>query len=421
MDTEKPLMVAIPIPTEVPAPPSLDHLPLDVLHSATVEMLIQQNEDLSSRLKVNIRRNSQFEQKILELEKQISHKSKETELVKAQNEIILEKERVWLSQKEQKDRQLAALEKEIELLNVRYNELYSTSIYNKKQVQSELAAKQKLIERMAEKLAVYKKVRARAKEHLRHFLLSTAQDMNAHSNQIRMADSAKRILVKNFEVLKNEIVEKETVLRNQLENYKQTSTTTICTLNEKIHELTLLNSQMVERENELKTEINSLRINLHDEKKNRTKLSLISNELNELKNQKIRYKNEIQKVVERLDDHRISEEAKTKQLTIDIAATQASLAEQTENVKTCEQKILELSKDNTELSTQLESLQNLWMNAQEKLEKEELKRKSLEKINRELSQSFKDNKLQRAITKATEVDLEPITYPIYGNGPKMEV
>lgn len=410
MEKDKPLMVAIPIPTEVPPPPSLENLPLDILHSATVEMLIQQNEDLSSRLKVNIRRNSQFEQKILELEKQFNNKMKEVELIKAQNEIILEKEKFWLSTKEQKDRQMVTYEKEIELLNVRYNELFSTSTYNKKQLQAELIDKIKTVAHLKEQVSVYKKVRARAKEQLRHFLLNTAQSINAHDNQMRQADSTKRILAKNFEALKNEIVEKEVSLRNQLEQFKKISEDSIRNLNDKIQELTFINAQHADKENEYKTEINSLRINLNEEKKNRTKLTLLSQELNELKNEKISYKNEMQKIVERLDDHRIVEDAKSKQLKKDVESLKASLATQTSNVKVCEQKILELSKDNSELSNQLEALQKLWINAQEALEKEEMKRKSLEKINRELSQTYKENKVQRAIANAA-----------FGNESKMEV
>ena len=56
------------IPIELPPPPDLSNLPSHILHSGTVETLIGQNDDLMARLKVNIRRNSLFEQKILELE-----------------------------------------------------------------------------------------------------------------------------------------------------------------------------------------------------------------------------------------------------------------------------------------------------------------------------------------------------------------
>lgn len=106
-------LIPIPLPTEIPAPPSLENLPLDVIHSATVEMLLQQNDDLSSRLKVNIRRNSQQEQQILELKKQIHHLEQSNENLKAQNAIVKEKESIWTRQKEKRIGSLNPLVKKL--------------------------------------------------------------------------------------------------------------------------------------------------------------------------------------------------------------------------------------------------------------------------------------------------------------------
>ena len=94
MDLKPTRLIPIPLPTEIPEPPSLDKLPLDVVHSATVEMLLQQNEDLSARLKVNIRRNSTQEQDILKLRREIHLLDQKIESLKAQNEIVKEKETI---------------------------------------------------------------------------------------------------------------------------------------------------------------------------------------------------------------------------------------------------------------------------------------------------------------------------------------
>ena len=73
----------------------------------------------------------------------------------------------------------------------------------------------------------------------------------------------------------------------------------------------------------------------------------------------------------------------------------------------CEVKLIELSKDNKEISHQLESLQKLWIQAQDKLEKEELRREGLEKINRELSKEYSEDRSQRAIKVSTTTPEKP--------------
>ena len=83
---------------------------------------------------------------------------------------------------------------------------------------------------------------------------------------------------------------------------------------------------------------------------------------------------------------------------------------QTQEYKTaleaCEQKLLEIRKDNQDLESQLESLQNLWIDAQDKLEKEQLKRTTLEKINRELSRDNETQRLQKSIERAQTTEIK---------------
>lgn len=84
---------SIPLPTEVPPPPRLQDVPARILHSATVETLLDHTEDLASRLKVHIRRNGQLEGQLIELETQIQDSELMRQTLLAQIEILREKDK----------------------------------------------------------------------------------------------------------------------------------------------------------------------------------------------------------------------------------------------------------------------------------------------------------------------------------------
>lgn len=395
-------MVPVPLPTEIPEPPNLDKIPLDILHSATVEMLIQQNEDLSSRLKVNIRRNSQLEQKIIELDKSIRGLERDKETIKAQNDIILEKEKLWSEQKEQKDRQLQNSNKEMDLLNLRYSELYASSQQTRKQQQIELVAKQKQIDSLKNKLAVLHKIRERAKEKLRLFLIETAENIYKDQTAFKKNQSSNRILSKQFEAFKDEVSEKEQLFRETLKNFKEQTEKQRMAMQSRIEETAFKNEQLQTDKENLRTELKELTLLYMEEKRNRAKIATLTQELDSARNDNISIKRELSTAFETSEESRHMEVAKNKSMNKEIKNLELQMSEQKKVLDTCESKLLDLSKDNKELSEQLESIQKLWIEAQDKLEKEELKRQNLERINRELSQQYNDNKVERATSKAQE-------------------
>ncbi len=85
-------VIPIPLPNELPAALNLQHLPSQVLHSSTVETLIGQNEDLMARLKVNLRRNSLLEQKLLQVEADLEAQKNKLEASEFETQIATEKE-----------------------------------------------------------------------------------------------------------------------------------------------------------------------------------------------------------------------------------------------------------------------------------------------------------------------------------------
>ncbi len=402
MEFKKTEMVSVPIPTEIPAPPRLENLPPEILHSATVEMLIQQNEDLSSRLKVNIRRNSSLEQKILELQGQITEIERTKENLTAQNEIILEKEHLWSLQKEEKSRQLQSLEKEISLLQLRYNEMFTTHQHNQKEMQKMISEKSQIIESLKLKLIHSQKIKTRAKDKLRVFLLDMGCEFNALKAESEKSQAKNRQLAQSFEKLFEDLQTKEQIFRNELEDFKTNAQEKIQKLEDQLECSELKNQSLSENLEIAQEEIHSFKLKLNEEKKNRNQLSILNQELSELKNEKIRLKRDHLSVIELLENARQSEFDKILSLKSDLEQTQAQLLENQDQLSQCEQKILELNKDNQEMSTQLSALQKLWMDTQAELEKEVLKRQSLEKINRELSQSYQNDKILRATQRAIQ-------------------
>ncbi len=402
-------MIPVPLPTEVPPPPNLDNIPLDILHSATVEMLIQQNDDLSSRLKVNIRRNSQLEQRLIENEKEMANLNRQRENVLAQMEIIKEKQNIWSHQKEKIERQNQALQQESELLERRYNELFTTSKQQEKERRGDLAASAKKIRDLEEKATITSRIRTRAKEKLRSFLLEMAENFNRQQKQIHQAEASNRLLKKQFEQLNNETSEKETFFRQQLENLKQTSQKALASMDCKITQLQEDNSRLKSEKTTLSEEISDLQHRLHDEKKLRIKLSNLSSELSEIKNDRIRLKRESQSAIEKSESSRLLQASKAQELNKQLETLQRQRETDQQTLKDCEKQILELAKDNEEISEQLSSLQNLWVTAQARLEKEELKSQALEKINRQLSQDSQASRVSRSAEQAQKKEELPTT------------
>ncbi len=400
MDENKTNMIPVPLPTEVPPPPNLDKIPLDILHSATVEMLIQQNEDLSSRLKVNIRRNSQLEQRILTQDKEIAELNRKRENVLAQIEIIKEKEKIWSTQKQDQQRQAESLRKESDLLELRYNELYATTRQKDKNRQAELVEKQKQIQSLQKKLDIMHRVRIRAKEKLRQLLIDMAQGLHKSHKHVRQSESSNRLLQRNFTDLRNEIIEKENFFREQLQNLKSASQKNLQSLDSKITSLTESNRFLREKKDELQADFDKMQLQLHEEKKNRIRLKKATEELNELKNERLRMKRTLENHKDEQDELRSAHSEEIQKLKAELKTLRTRVEKSDDSLSQSEKKSLSLSKDNRELSNQLAALQKLWMQAQQKLEKEELRSQTLEKINRQLSQQKKTEKIESSIAVA---------------------
>ena len=483
MNIENSKRVKIPIPTNIPPPPSLENLPFDVLHSATVEMLIQQNDDLTSRLKINIRRNSQLEQKILDLEGKIKEVTHVRENLDLEMALILEKEKKWIdekkamenkifnlgekliSEKETKDKKIQDMkekieriikfnahnlenhsylkskiskrDKEIHLLRTKIQRLYgirslikdrlkrlqrdSKTLKEKYDGLFEKTEKEnqnlKLrIDFLKKKLNQFHRLKNRAKDRLRNFLLQTGRNFSHCRNQLDQSRSLNRQLAGNIESLRSDVLKKEVEFKEQLHTFKRKSEERYHEVSSRNENLHLQNKKLKEMQEELQNEVTRLSSDFSEEKKNRIKIRYLSREINDLKNEKIWIKRSFEEELEKAEQKQQRETEKSHQLKKELEEVQFIMDQQKEKFSSCEIKLLEMNKDNEEISSQLESTQKLWVSAQEKLEKAELKSQSLGKINRELSQQLK---AQRKWIASPKESMETKTPPTGKKGPEV--
>lgn len=336
-DQDKNEFVPVPLPFQIPEPPDLSRVPISVIHSATVETLISQTEDLTARLKVQIRRNAVLERRALELEESSKAIEKELNGLKNQQEILQEKD----SSQNEKIRDLQSntenLKKELELLEIRYTELHS--LHQRKEDEAKLTVRE-----LEDKLKELERLLPLEKENF------ALQDENS-------------FLKKKIEELCSYLQKKEDEakdFRAQIQRKSENITQmegTIQSLTQQVE----FNRKAIEE----KTELENALILKEREKDHAT--SHLSNELmntrQELKNLQLITKN-----------------------------MHSEKTQLTSQLKTCEETINSLSKDNSELEKQIENLQNLWYKLQAEHEKEKIKTNALTKLNRELSVELQRSK-----------------------------
>ncbi len=130
MDVESVLMptAAVPaiplptLPTDVPPPPQLRDVPARIMHSATVETLIDHADDLSSRLKVHIRRNGQLEGQLIELDEKLVESEMFRRTLLSQIEILREKDKSVADKQSALEQKLQRSSEELDLARLEAQE-----------------------------------------------------------------------------------------------------------------------------------------------------------------------------------------------------------------------------------------------------------------------------------------------------------
>ncbi len=351
--------VPVPLPFQIPEPPDLSKVPLSVIHSATVETLISQTEDLSARLKVQIRRNAVLERRAIELEETLKNTDKELQTIKRQQEVLQEKDLSHIEKIHTLQTNMEMQKKELDLLETRYSEsnnLNQRREEDAKNTHQELQTKIKDLERL---LPLEKE----------NFVL---QDENT-------------FLKKKIEELCSYLQKKEEESKD-IRNLLQTKTDTISKLEQTVASL----QQHVEM--------------------NRKAIE----EKTELENQLIMKEREKEQTTSHLTNEVMTHRQELKNLQLITKNMSSEKSQLSLQLKSCEETINGLSKDNAELDKQIENLQNLWYKLQAEHEKEKIKSNALTKLNRELSvelqrsktsTNYEDDFLKRYITNGKNIEV----------------
>ncbi len=321
--------------------PDLSDIPDSILHTATVEALISQNEDLMAHIKVHIRRDILLEQEILTLQKRIHQHNQSQQNQEDRSLIWKEKDRAWKEKLHKLEVSLKNHHTQSELTEVRYAELYEAFQQKQKQLSEEKKTLRQEVEKKKAEVEIKKIELSEQNKKLQRNITSLTEHI---TNQ-----------KKKYERDQNEltsIYEKE---RTQLSGTVKQLTSDTKYLRERVDQLEPLVEEKVLLNNQ---------IILAERGK-----SEITKQLNV----------ETKKLQEQVAFYR--KEAKIQALELN------ALREKNSDY---EKRFHEMRDDQGKNLSQIESLQLLWKEKHGEIEKLQEKNKSLNNINSHLSKNLSD-------------------------------
>ena len=368
--------IPVPLPTEVPPPPNLSQLPAHILHSGTVETLIGQNEDLMARLKVNIRRNSMLEQRILQQDETIQEISNLNNSLVAQLQVTQEKDRILREKSRGFDMRQNELEEEIELLKVKLAAAEDRSFELHAGLEFENAYRRR----------VRRWVRP-AMDQLRTRNTLLDRELNARNLELSELRSRFADTISHMQTQQRVHSSDQMQLVDQYESRMRATEAELTRLRA---ESKLLRDKSVRLDEAVsaKAEIENRNIALE------RKVKEIENSLGL----------ELRSFQEQAAQYRI--EAKT--LAAELNTTRSAHAQATLERDT-------FKNDLARIQDQLESLQTVWSETQKKVEASKLQQDALNKLNQELSRQLKESRKavnqqtaqETALTLSTESQESP--------------
>jgi len=346
----------IPLPDEMPTAFNYSHLPKEILKSSSVESLISQNEDLSTRLKVALRRLALFENENQKLSDDAQRARLSQTAVADQVLIYKEKDGLWKSKLQQAEKQ--------------------------KEVQTEkataLAAKVQKLEMEVERYHKYHdRIKTQVKPYI-HQLKEYSRGLEEKNQQLSRESSRSDAQLSD---LRFQITEVTKASRMQIELHEKKSQELIQFYEQQIEnqvsEITHLNSMNQE------LEIKSIRLNKALEKQDE-----LENQVVEIMRSKEEIKARLEQEVLRLQDKTSELSRSNKRLEIEHADLQELAISNETQIKT-------LQKEKQDLNEQLDSLRYMWNAKVEETEKLKSAIQSLERLNVDLSQKVNELRTQQ--------------------------
>ncbi|MCB0364873.1 MAG: hypothetical protein H6624_05000 [Bdellovibrionaceae bacterium] len=361
----------VPIPTELPHRPDLSALPEHIQRSAAVESLLQQNEDLMARLAVAIRRSSLIEEKLGKYEAAVQQLKDRNEVLADQLLVFREKDRVQGLSRSQYEKQIREYKEKVALLEVQYAEYFATS----KERQRRLSSSVDQLSRRLGRYLRYRSQMQRATKKMRRELREQVQGLTTENEVLlqRLQQEEDRLftlrekLSETVDHIQRQAQESEANQRQLVESYEAQFGQLKEQLKENQDRVLDLEGQLKDYEA------------LYEEKISLENKLVAANRAVETTENG--FNEEVRRLQVELADFR--REAKEKSLEV-ARLTDQNLQE------IAELEDLRLAK--SRLEDQVESLQCLWRDANNQLEIQSEKNRSLQKLNQQLSTSLNERR-----------------------------
>lgn len=346
----------IPLPDEMPMPFNYSHLPKEILKSSSVESLISQNEDLSTRLKVALRRLALLENENQKLGDEAQRARLSQTAVADQVLIFKEKDNLWKQKLQQAEKE--------------------------KEVQAEKAiAYQSKLEKIVGEVERYRKYHDRIKTQVKpyiHQLKEYSRSLEEKTAQLTQENSRSEAQLSD---LRFQIMEVTKVSRQQIELHEKKAQEMIHfyeaqieSQKNELHNMDLLNQEL---------EVKAIKLNKALEKQDE-----LENQVVEILRSKEEIKARLEQEVLRLQDKSSELHRNNKRLEIEHADLQ-------ELALSNEMQIKSLQKEKQDLTEQLDSLRYMWNAKVEETEKLKTAIQSLERLNVDLSQKVNELRSQQ--------------------------
>ena len=333
-------------PEQKPQRFNRDQIPDKLLRSGAIESLISHNEDLMSRLQVTLRRISILEEKLHQSEKAQKKFSFHYKNLKDQVLVLKEREKYLRERKDLAENQFSSLKQKIRALEIEYARFYTSS-------QEDKIAFMKSIE----ELSRHNKRLKKSKSKLSFIAHKLRKSFKNTKNELEVTN-------RDFVTLKTKLAESTTYIQEQARRFTD--------------EKRNLEEKSQKNINELHKELTSL-------KQKRDQFDTIYDENVKLQNQLVfvqrkndenrdNFNEEVSKLQDSLSHYR--REAKSQAL---------SIRNYTSEIEEKDNNISELKGEVATLKDQLESVQCLWRDNQEQLEKQAQTNESLQKLNQQVS------------------------------------
>ncbi len=369
------------LPDELPLRPDLSHLPDHVLRSTAVETLLQQNDELMSRLSVSLRRISNLENTVDSQENSVKKFRHHYEVLKDEVYILNEKTQKIESDFRVKNEEHTALLKKYKAIDNEY-----TRLFNDQQADKETHTRQhKLVSRRLQRYMKYR-------QSLSPLLIKLRSEKRETEALCHELDHQNKALKEKLETLTTYIQRQADTFKNDkndlLNNHKKSS-------------------EALEQQSEALKEFE-------------VKLETISKENIQLKNENIEKTRTSTEIEQRAQKQVQALQQEANDYKLELKKIKVENLELKDKNHHMSSELEDLTQDQKESSEQLENTQLLFSSLQKKLEQEQIKTASLQKINRQLSQemssyrrtihSLKDLRDQTPVKKEkTQVKTAPKT------------